>query len=282
MTIAIVNPSPGLHFNYGRAWRETAEPLFRALPDDVLALYHETRERARDCKQDVACRLTWPKFPDATDVLRSFSSAGPATHTLRAGFEAIDHDTLALASAVIENYGHWHPSSEPADLDKFGTHWKFSNLADQVLAANLGLHDRFCREDNGFAWRIIEGELRGCIGWRDGWTWRNVGIATRETYERARALEDGTTMPRPTYPNGRRVERERLNAWANACESWLDAVAAETMPPADTTLGRMLNAGKVYMEPRFDRCKECGTISPAKYDWSGKFRDELEREPARA
>lgn len=260
-------------FNYVRAWRETAAPLFAELPPSMIELYHETRARARDCKQDVACRLEWPAFPDLEDVRRSFSSSGPGATSLRDRFKAANHDQLALAAAVIHDYGHWRPSREPADLDDCGGHWRFSNYADQVLAANLDLRDRFCRHDKGFSLRVLEGQLRGCVDWPGGWTWTELGLATRANLEAFRAAE---FRGRPSGPGmSQKWGAAKWDAWADASARWLEELRAELVPHPGTPLAGLLRAGELYMDDQYERCRTCGHVSVATS--GGRFLEELEK-----
>ena len=150
-------------FNYRRAWHELARPAFRCLPANIRDLYELVRADYCHLVQGLNLDVVWPQYPG-----------------LRNLFEDLDSEYLAQAAAVIHNYGHWM-----CDGNDGGAHWRFSNLADQVLRQRLGLG----RDGKGrLHFVVVEGALRFCHDTRDSWEWKNVCLATPTDLERCRDL----------------------------------------------------------------------------------------------
>lgn len=113
-----------MRFDYERAWKELAKPGFDSIIEnsDVKELLDTITEHCKELRQDAkTLDLPWPE--------------GLKEKFLRERFERIDTPTLALASFMVYNYGHWMPSNqtEHRSLET----WRFSNFADQILRKRL-------------------------------------------------------------------------------------------------------------------------------------------------
>lgn len=108
-----------MQFDYEKAWKELAKPGFDSIVEqqpEIVGLLNTISEEYRELKQDQkTLDLPWPEG-------------------LVGRFESIDTPTLALASFMVYNYGHWMPSNEK---DRTLETWKFSNFADQILRKRL-------------------------------------------------------------------------------------------------------------------------------------------------
>lgn len=159
--------SGGTEFDYRAAWREAAEPCFTALPEAVKDLLRETCEVAENCPQDKACNMVWPEDDGA----------------LRAKFEAFDDTMLATAANVVYFYGHWSNTGVVAET--VGGTWKFSLYCTMVLRDRLGI-PQIEVADKGVSIRVHDGCLRVGFSSHWSWTWLEIGLATRENFDRAK------------------------------------------------------------------------------------------------
>lgn len=137
-------------FDYVKAWRELAMPLFEALPEERKQLVMDTCLAVAEHRQNKALHIDWPE--------------GDAGVELRRRFHEVPQAELAAMSRIVYFLGHWLPGQEEWDKIEPGlsdsvrpyvrrgppegtfkiSHqvlhlWKFSNLADQVLRGRLGM-----------------------------------------------------------------------------------------------------------------------------------------------
>lgn len=176
-------------FNYKKAWTHLALPEFDRLPPAVRALVDDTARAAIDLRQGKDLLLPWP------------DDGG----TLRRAFDACENDALAPAAHVVHAFGHWAPrlmkqlkltwqqdylaGLQTAEaLQSTGAYWKFSNYADQVLRARLGLARDHAPRGASFA--VHEGVLRVCFSMPDVWTWKAIGWASYQTLALAREVAE--------------------------------------------------------------------------------------------
>jgi len=172
-------------FDYTAAW-VLAEFHFRNLPANVRDLLERVRVECSDLSQNRDLDMPWPKDSD-----------------LRERFEEIPAEILAKAAYWIHGFGHWSP------LPCIGAHyggatWKFSNYADQILTAKLGIKRNRRGNDRGWTLAVHEGEIR--LQWSDpdSWTWNPVGPATMGTFKRVSRIIEET-------PSSAMFELSRIN-----------------------------------------------------------------------
>lgn len=202
-------------FDYARAWQENARPAFESLPANVRALVGRVAVEAGELHQLADCSMPWPEESD-----------------LRATFEKIPAEWLALAASVVYYAGHWFPSWGKLDgLPRDGATWKFSHYADQSLRARLGRPERGPGRFNtpGVTYQIHQGAIRVCWSSRDCWTWREVAPATERgllrAQEAAQAIHDAVGK----FPERQRHERD--NAAYSAMEG-IDKLAGFLADPS--------------------------------------------------
>lgn len=170
-------------FNHERAWAVLARPAFEALPADVRALVDRVGMEAATLRQGPDLDMPWPEG-------------------LRARFEAIPAEILAQASMVVYSYGHWAKMGHWSQAN--GIYWKFSNYADQVLAAKLGIpRERTKVKGHGLSFSVVEGVIRAGVSTPDSWFWVEIGPATMRTWE-------ACNWPFPSVP-GTRLRSEWLS-----------------------------------------------------------------------
>ena len=171
-------------FDYRSAWREAAKPAFDALPKEIVTLFRDTCEIAKDLGQDSNGCVFWPEDGNV----------------LRERFAAFDDEALAIAARVVYGYGHWASGSITETLH--GGTWKFSHYCDQVLRSRMGLERAVSR---GLGFAVHEGELRVCIELAWSWSWSDVALATRDNLDKIRKLYEQIKQPEP----GTRYEARR-------------------------------------------------------------------------
>jgi len=203
-------------FDYLRAWHELAYPSYNELEDEVRKLAEATCVVAKDQQQDSTLDVTW-----SSDE-----------HQLAFQVMADEQPTaLAKAARTVYFLGHWwcrpiiEPYFEPCGptlgdyeliipkeplfclvgrLYSDGGSWKFSNYADQALRERLKLPPRSTFSSNNKAFfQVLEGMLRLCLSYKskkdgEGWTWREIGLATPEKLEQVRATIEGLITITPT------------------------------------------------------------------------------------
>lgn len=171
-------------FDYARAWRELAVPMFKVLPANVrevaVRVCVETAERG--IHQD----------RDSLNI--------PIPADLRAEMEKIPAEYLAEAARCVYFVAHWRPGraerrdeegeclNQIAQIAAVGG-WRFSNCADQILRERCGLPVNDREHGSGLRFTILEGALRACYSWRHGWMNKDIGPGTPGTLEAARALD---------------------------------------------------------------------------------------------
>ena len=205
-------------FDYLRAWHELAYPAYEAMEDDLRKLVEETAVLTADLQQDRNLQMPWP---EPSSIFRCV----PQLLNFKLAFEVwADEQPTALAKAARVTYftGHWFAKPilkshfepcgpgqweliEPEEplfsmvgrlLQEHGSHWKFSNYADQVLRERLGLPvKRAFSKNNSAYFQVLEGMLRLCLSYKnkqdgDGWLWHEVGLATPENLAKIRKLID--------------------------------------------------------------------------------------------
>jgi hypothetical protein len=163
-------------FDYKTAWKELAYPSFLALSPEIRSAFANLCQNGREWNQD-----RWLEV-QATPEFRETLSALP----LRA---------LANAARTIYFFGHWYSKDRSnlfeqdiPDGPPQGAHWKFSNVADQVLADALGMKRNRIDSGRGISFRIIEGWIRACWSDKDSWTWEEIAPACLQTLEAIRAV----------------------------------------------------------------------------------------------
>lgn len=180
-------------FNHKKAWIEVAVPAWRAVPEDMRALVAETSCCAADLRQGKDLDMPWP----ADGALRSAFVASPSA------------EVLAKTARTLFVFGHWAPAlrtqlaldeAEVVDaieaasaMQRTGVYWKFGNYVDQQLSARFGIERRHLRHPQGVSFAIHEGALRACFTapGPDGLScWREIGWATRDVYDRVRAVTE--------------------------------------------------------------------------------------------
>lgn len=145
-----------MDFDYKRAWKELAKPVYDSLPDEIHLLVGYVNERSRDLHQDRDLSMPWPK--DNGELQKRFAET--------------DLATLSLASRAVYFYGHWAPHGV-INTHSGGTYWKFAHYADQTLRSVLLKQPR-----DGTFYQIHEGVVRVCYSDSNTWTWEEVGLAS--------------------------------------------------------------------------------------------------------
>ncbi len=166
-------------FDYRRAWHEVAKPAYLILPADVRQLLADVTEQAKDLHQLPDCSMPWPEDSD-----------------LRARFDRIPAEWLALAARAIYFVGHWRPAdADLAEIPRNGETWKFAHYADQSLRERLGLPPRGSNGRYGSGCHsgveIHQGTIRVYYSSPDCWLWDEVAPATQEglRFAHARAAD---------------------------------------------------------------------------------------------
>lgn len=181
-----------MDFDYKAAFHKVARPAFSALPPAVHALLARTEQLCANLHQDSTLAMPWPEDP-----------------TFRAAFEALDSETLAKAARAVYYWGHWNPNGGIGT----GAYWKFSDYADQVLSARLGLMSPHASTNgNGIFVRCLQGQIRYCWSTPWSWQWEEMALATEESKDRLQRAV------RPSQPENR--WRKTWEAWADAMEIW--------------------------------------------------------------
>jgi len=176
-------------FDFRRAWVETSLPLFWAMPKAMRRLYDRVQEEYRDVHQNRYLGMDWLDEPPG----------GPRLEEEMRDADILD---LAWASRIVYTYGHWSSYNHSGP---HGATWKFSILADQMLAARLGLLPRHLDGGNGWSIRVHEGLLRLCASSPNMWMWKEVAPAT------PLALEVLRNISKPLTP--KESERRSRTAW---------------------------------------------------------------------
>lgn len=197
-------------FNHERAWRELAEPAFRALSPEVRALYERVVTECRELHQDHQLLQIWPEDP-----------------SLREAFEAINTPELAIAARAIHDFGHWAPAETNPDVT--GAYWKFGHYADQVLSPRLGLPLN-CVDTypNGTGYQVHEGLLRAWASKETRtagsfWMWKEIGLATPDVLERAREIPTPTIrLNADAYEDVEEWHQRLLGACGGTAGAWLE------------------------------------------------------------
>lgn len=203
-------------FDYAKAWREAANPLALNLPQTVRALFERVRVECADIHQDNALNIVPPD-------------------SLREAFEAIDSEALARAARIIHDWGHWKPGSESTPAAD-GSTWKFSNIADQVLAKRLGLRGRGGRTSYGFSLHVLGGVLRA--GYMEpetrrgggGRHWEEVALATEANLA---AIRNEATSP---------------SDWAGRERTWKALRAAHLLADPDPLFAALVDSSRWMFE----------------------------------
>jgi hypothetical protein len=183
-------------FNYKKAWQKVALPGWESLPRDVRQLVYMTC-CALPYGQSASLDMEWPdkrvdrgesiELPSecAAQVITGTKCCEDIGHhmfSLQRRFENIDTSWLSQAARVVFDYGHWAPGcpqqptfddapfvkayAEANVVQKTGGHWKFSNLADQILTAKIGMPRVRSPKGNGVSFVVLEGALRCCFASR--------------------------------------------------------------------------------------------------------------------
>ncbi len=194
-------------FNYKRAWRELARTEWEQLPPPVRDLVWRTNEESANLVQNENLDMPWPRS------------------NLRECIEMIGAAYLAHASRVVHDFGHWAPSKKLQEdlfddlrllddaikLQTNGGYWKFSNYADQVLTAKLGLvRDRNAKvrinpDKPNPSVAVHEGIIRVGFSSADTSTWSEIGWANETTWKRI------LSVPVPDSLNNRLVSNKLID-----------------------------------------------------------------------
>lgn len=250
-------------FNFARAWRETAMPLFVELPDNIKALYERVVREGLPQKRDLDC--AWPEQDDY-DRLFNIATRNDWSGPLREAFEEIDTLTLSKAASIIHDFGHWRPiNAEGPPSDRVGGTWKFANYADQILRSRF---PRAKQSHNGtssvgLGLEIHEGVFRITYASRDCWMWREVGYCDDANY--AAIVEFLYSSPCGERDFDKVVGKFR----------------DEMSPDDGTPLMNLLRAGEKYSEGKVIVCKTCKTTRPAQYGKSEWYDAVYESEAKR-
>jgi len=195
-------------FDFKRAWYNVARPAFDALPEAVKALIERVDRDAAELRQDPSTLLM------------------PWSEGLREAFESFDSDTLAVASHVVYFYGHWAFGEHTKHaFQERGTYWKFSDYADQVLAARLGLpaYDKYTT-GYGITYRVHQGMLRVQSNTPDSWLWEDCALGTQTS------LFKLTERSWPLTPQVYRNKPSSWRAYDQAIPAALRAAREEFWP----------------------------------------------------
>jgi len=175
------NPA-GEPFDHVTAWTEQAKPAFDALPGNVRNTVFDVGELAGDLSQNEDLDMPWPT----------------TGHPLRKNMSEWPTAILAHAARVVYFYGHWAPrGSAGQEAQKNGAYWKFSNYADQILSARVGLKRNRRASGAGFVSLVVlEGNLRAQIS--TPWSWRNfdIGPASSDLAMKARTIIEKHPAPK--------------------------------------------------------------------------------------
>lgn len=234
-------------FNYKRAWREAAQPLFEELPEQVLRLFDRVKIEGLNQGQDLNC--IWPERTDEDRWLAIYLS-NDWSGSLQEAFAEIDSETLAHAAAVIPDYGHWHSNND----DQTGAYWKFSNYADQTLRTRLGVSNG--TEGNGVSIRILEGMIR--VGFSSKWSWPFEEVAP--------ATEENLNLIRRRLATLPAIDRRRTpwDAASDRAMAKAKQIRDELVPKNGSPFSNLVRAGEIYMEEKVIKCKDpaCGHVRP--------------------
>lgn len=230
-------------FDYKAAHAAVADPIARALPQAALDIYRELRSSSEYEGLAQGANLDIP-MPERLGRL----------------FDLLDSETLALAARALYYFGHWNTGQalDPGKFDTRGAHWKFSNLADQVLRKRLGLRDRGNFKSIGYHFEVHEGALRLCASTPDTWTWIELGPATEEFLALARDWRATLTgCPADRYSRtSKRWQDFETAAWDATRQrpTSLETVLSDSW-------ARLLRASDDFMVEEgkaSDDCPECG------------------------
>lgn len=181
-------------FDYAAAWYRVAKPAYESLPQNVRDLLARVATECTETHQLPDCSMPWPD---------------PAVSDLRAAFDKVPAEYLALGSRVIYSVGHWYPRSGSLDLPgrQHGAHWKFSHYADQSLRDRLSLGTG---DYPGLTCRVHEGAIRLCYQSRDMWTWIEVAPATANGLAYTNKLRNdiASTLPAEGKTSAARDKRD--------------------------------------------------------------------------
>lgn len=238
--------SEALTFDYETAWKELAAPMFHALPANVRDLYARVIQEAGHLSQGKNLNMPWPEWPPADSMGVTFREE----LSLKQAFAEVPAEILAVASRVIHNYGHWWPGAVAGgpNPDRVGGGWKFSNYADQSLAARIheSLDPRWPDRGNGFHFRIFEGFIRCQVSTPDSWTWQEVGLGTLTTWERLRKLQ---AEHAPSLGMGRGMTRAMWAEFVDKAEEFMKLLQKELRPAG--RVAEFLDHGYMIPESEF-------------------------------
>lgn len=247
-------------FNYARAWRETAKPLFDALPSEIHVLLDRVTREGQGQGANLDC--IWPEQTDE-DRLWEIYTRNDWSGSLREAFDAIPTELLARSAAIIHDFGHWMPLGVPERSTKLQTWW-FSNYADQVLRVRLKrdgwmsplAHAGSNTPNYGPCMMILEGLLRVGYSTSDSWEWHEVALATEVNLDLMR--ESYFAIPRPEDVDPfASIGRDGTMEWSLRMQDSL-------LHDDGSLFSRLTQAGKFYMDEKVVVCTECKTARPAK------------------
>lgn len=155
-----------MNFNYKRAWYELAAPALLNLSPNILSLFLRTHEETRNLQQNADLSLDWPN------------------QNLKNSFDEADSTELSCAARVIYSVGHWYPGEKNflKPLMSTGSYWRFSTLADQSLRERL----KELNFHQNFFFEVHEGFLRAIMSTPNSWNCMEIGLATEDTFNRAK------------------------------------------------------------------------------------------------
>lgn len=168
-------------FDYESAWLEMVRPAFDVLSETVKRVYERVTRELKGVGQLANLNTPWPEDNEESRVLYGI--------TLREAFEVLSDHELALSAHVIHAYGHWFPGSEVVGPDvprgTHGEHWKYANLASQVLAKRINetLDPAWPTVTRGIGFKIHDGVLRVQCATRYNWQWEEICLATRDSWD---------------------------------------------------------------------------------------------------
>jgi hypothetical protein len=210
-----------MSFDYVSAWNKLANPARLNITPDCAALLSRVIADGGNWRQ--GANLDVP-FPD--DALKN-------------AFYNIPSPDLARAARAVYYWGHWCPLGE--DGPPHGAHWKFSNLADQVLSERLGL-PRGMSSGQGVSHRVHQGFLRVQCSTLWVWLWEEYGPATAPILDTAQQVQ---TPPQPTV---RRNWEKSWDAFHEAVPGYLDRVHGSVSLMLSDTDKAFLTAGETFVE----------------------------------
>ena len=194
-----------MEFDYVKAWRELASPAYQTLPQKVKDVYLHSVEISEKLQQGANLCVS---IPDS----------------FHCRLRDLDSSQLSAAAHIIYCCGHWKPTGEGFVGAGQGAHWKFANMADQVLRESLNLpQSKNGDSPIGKSHRVIDGFLRLCLNSPWNWTWQEIGLADAKTLDAAKSL------PIDVRPTGRR-SRRLWDEWQTDAEAKIKEALSELRP----------------------------------------------------